>query len=125
MRPRFTPSPVQIHWLIAAFFAALGYAMYLRYLAIEYPLVGLACDGGLDTWLCLSRKVALPLYENNVIGGVALLAAVVHFLRPSLYSYAVALVAGALGLILFNAGMAGFALGILILSLARPATASE
>jgi hypothetical protein len=121
MRRRFMPSPVAIHWLIAIAFTSVGYAMYLRYLAIEYPVVGLACDAGLTTWLCLSRKVALPLYEYNVIGGLAVVAAVIQLLRPSVIAFALALAAAGLGLVLFNAGLAGLAIALLVLSLARPA----
>jgi hypothetical protein len=121
MRRRFMPSPVQIHWLIAIAFTSVGYAMYLRYLAIEYPVVGLACDAGLTTWLCLSRKIALPLYEYYVIGGVAVVAAIVHLARPSVFAFAAALAAAGLGLVLFNAGLAGLAIGLLVLSFARPA----
>jgi hypothetical protein len=121
MRRRFMPSPVAIHWLIAIAFTSVGYAMYLRYLAIEYPVVGLACDAGLTTWLCLSRKVALPLYESYAIGGVAVVTAIVHLVRPSVTALAIAVVAAGLGLVLFNAGLAGLAIGLLILSFARPA----
>jgi hypothetical protein len=39
-------------------FVSLGYAMYMRYLVIEQPSV-VACDAGLNTWLCLSRRVAV------------------------------------------------------------------
>lgn len=121
MRRRFMPSPVAIHWLIAIAFTSVGYAMYLRYLAIENPVVGLACDAGLTTWLCLSRKVALPLYEYYVIGGLAVVAAVIHLVRPSVIAGAVAVAAAGLGLVLFNGDAAGLAIGLLVLSFARPA----
>lgn len=115
------PSPTQIHWLIVLAFGSLGYAGYLRFLAIENPVVGLACDGGLNTWLCLFRKVAFGLYENLVFGWVAVGAALLNFLRPSLPLFAIALLASGLGLVLYNAGLAALAVGILVMSFARPA----
>ena len=121
MTPRFRPSPHQIHWLIAIGFSSIGYAMYLRYLGIENTIIGLACDGGLDTWMCLSRTVARGLYENMVFGWVAVGAAVLNLVRPSVPLFAIALAASGLGLVLFNAALAGLAVAILITSLARPA----
>jgi hypothetical protein len=121
MNPRFMPSAHQIHWLIVIGFSSVGYAMYLRYLGIEYTIVGLACDGGLDTWMCLSRKVALGLYENLVFGWVAVGAAALNLIRPSVPLFAVGLAASGLGLVLFNATLAALAVGLLITSFARPA----
>ena len=37
-------------------FLATGYALYLRYLAIEQPSVALACEAGLRTWLCTAES---------------------------------------------------------------------
>jgi hypothetical protein len=125
MAPCFMPSPRQIHWLIVIGFCSVGYAMYLRYLGIEYTLVGLACDGGLDTWMCLSRRVARGLYEHYVIGGVAVGAAVLNLIRPSVPLFAIGLAAGGLGLVLFNAALAGLAIALLIMSFARPVPEAE
>jgi hypothetical protein len=121
MTPRFMPTPRQIHWLIVIGFGSVGYAMYLRYLGIENTIVGLACDGGLDTWMCLSRTVSRGLYENMVFGWIAVGAAVLTALRPTLPLFAIALAASGLGLVLFNAALAALAVGILITSFARPA----
>lgn len=125
MTRRFMPTPRQIHWLIVIGFCSVGYAMYLRYLGIEYTLVGLACDGGLDTWMCLSRRVARGLYENTVFGWVAVGAAVLNLLRPSVPLFAIGLAAAGLGLVLFNAALAGLAVALLIMSFARPAPEPE
>ncbi len=125
MARRFMPSPRQIHWLIVIGFCSVGYAMYLRYLGIEYTLVGLACDAGLDTWMCLSRRVARGLYENYVFGGVAVGAAVLNLLRPSVPLFAIGLAAAGLGLVLFNAALAGLAVALLIMSFARPVPEAE
>jgi hypothetical protein len=125
MSARFRPSPSQINWLIAVGFLSVGYALYLRYMIIENVQVGLGCDSGLQTWTCLSRKVGLTLDERGVLGWVALGAALLTLIRPGVVLFAVALAATALGLVLHNAGLAGLAAGLLVLSLARPASAPE
>ena len=52
----FLPSARQTNWLLIVGFLALGEALYLRYLAIEYAPVSLACQGGLQTWLCATFR---------------------------------------------------------------------
>ena len=95
--------------------------MYLRYLVIEQPTVALACDAGLDTWLCLAREVATGLFRHSVFGIAALLAAVLNLIRPSVVLFALGLAAGGFGIVLYNAGLSALALALLLLSLARPA----
>jgi hypothetical protein len=119
------PSSRQIHWLIVIGFCSVGYAMYLRYLGIEATLVGLACDAGADTWMCLSRRVARGLYENMVFGWVAVGAAALNLVRPSVPLFAIGLAAAGLGLVLFNGTLAGLAVALLIMSFARPAPEKE
>ena len=46
-------------------FLTVGYAIYLRYLAIENSQVALACDAGLQTWLCKTRLTATWLFRNQ------------------------------------------------------------
>jgi len=125
MPRRFLPTARQTNWLIAIGLLSLGYALYLRYLVIENVPVGLACDAGAQTWLCLSRKVTLVFDERAVFGWIALGAAVLTFIRPNLVLFAVALGAIGFGVVLHNAGLAGFAAGLVVLSLARPATVPE
>jgi hypothetical protein len=117
----FLPSARQTNWLLIVGFLALGEALYVRYLAIEYANVSLACQGGLQSWLCSTFRVAIAFYNNNVFGFVALAAAVLNLVRPSIVLVAVAIAAAAIGLVLHNAGLAGLAAALLILSLARPA----
>jgi hypothetical protein len=117
----FLPTARQTNVLLTLGFLALGYAMYLRYLVIEQPTVALACDAGLPTWLCATRRVVTAMFNAQAFGWFALLAALVNLLRPTLVLFALALMAGAAGLVLYNAGLAALALGLLILSLARPA----
>jgi hypothetical protein len=122
-RPRlFAPSAATLNWVITIGFVSLGYAMYMRYLVIEQPNVGLACDAGLKTWLCLSRKITVALFENYVFGWVSLGAAVLALIRPSVPLFTIGLAATAFGLVLQNAGLSGFAAALLIMCFARPIT---
>jgi hypothetical protein len=125
MRPLFAPTARQINWLIAIGFVSLGYAMYLRYQAIELTSVGLACAAGPQTWLCWTRKIVTGLFENSVFGWVAVVFAALNFIRPHLFLFSIALAAAAFGVVLHNAVPAGLAAGLLIMSLARPAPAVE
>lgn len=125
MGPRFLPPPRQANWLITIALVSLGYALYLRYMIIENVQAGLGCDAGLTTWLCLSRRVGLAFDEHGVFGWVALGAAALTFIRPNIVLFAIALAATPFGLVLHNAGLAGLAAGLIVLSLARPAAAPE
>ena len=71
--------------------------MYLRYMAMENSTVSLACQAGLNTWLCSTFRLTTALYTHEVFGGVALAAALLNLLRPSLILVAVALAAAAFG----------------------------
>jgi hypothetical protein len=121
----FRPTAWQIIWLLIVTFAAVGEAIYVRYFALEYGPVSLACQGGLATWLCASMRTAIVLFNHSVFGWVALGAAVLNLVRPSVVLVTVALAAAGLGLVLHNAGLCGLAVALLILSLARPAPAPE
>jgi hypothetical protein len=121
----FLPSARQTNWLLIVGFLSLGEALYVRYLAIEYAQVSLACQGGLNTWLCATFRLAIVLYNHSVFGWVALAAAALNLLRPSIALVTVALAATAFGLVLHNANLAGLAAALMILSLARPAPAPE
>jgi hypothetical protein len=121
-RRLFAPSAASLNWVISIGFVALGYAMYMRYLVIEQPSVGLACDLGLKTWLCVSRKVASALFDHYVFGWVSLGAAVLALIRPSVPLFTIGLVFTAFGIVLYNASLSGFAAALLIMCFARPVT---
>src|SRR6266568_7914029 len=126
MQPRlFLPTARQTSWLMIVGFLAVGEALYLRYLAIEYAPVSLACQAGLDTWLCATFRLTIVLFNHSAFGWVALGAALLNLLRPSILPLAVALAATAFGLVLHNANLAGVAAALLMLSLARPAPVAE
>ena len=126
MPPRlFLPTARQANWLLVIGFLALGEALYLRYLAIEYPTVSLACQGGLNTWLCATFRLVIMLFNHSAFGWIALIMAVVNLLRPSIVLVSIALAAAAFGLVLHNADLSGLAVALLVVSLARRAPAPE
>jgi hypothetical protein len=124
-RPLFRLTARQLNWLLVIGFLAVGQALYLRYLAIENGTVSLACQAGLDTWLCRTFRLTIVLFNHRVFGVVALAVALLNLARPSLLLVAVALAASAFGVVLHNADLSALAAGVLILSLARPAPAPE
>jgi hypothetical protein len=125
MKRRFVPSAGQTNWLLAVAFLSVGYALYLRYRAIEFAPVSLECQSGLDTWLCGTFRVVIVLFNHAVFGVVALGAAVINLLRPSVSMFAIALAAAGFGVVLHNPGLSALAAALLVLSLARPAPEPE
>lgn len=121
----FLPTARQTNWLLIIGFLSLGYALYLRYLVIETPTVGLACEAGLPTWLCATRRLAIVLFNNSVFGGVAVVVAVLNLIQPSIVLFALALAATGFGIVLYNVALSALAVALLILSLARPVRAEE
>ena|ERR1700730_8930972 len=120
MRRLFLPSARQLNVLIPIGMSALGYALYMRYLVIQQTSVGLACDAGLATWLCATRKVVIALHQHGLFGWLSLGAAVLNLVRPSLALFTIGMVAAAFGVVLYNGGLAGLAAALLIMSFARP-----
>lgn len=120
----FRPSPLQVQWLLVVGFLSVGYALYLRYLAIEYSPVALACDAGLPTMLCKTRVLVTYLFQNSVFGTTALVIALLHLIRPSIVTLTGGLVAAGAGIVLYNIELSGIAIGLLILGFARPAPAT-
>jgi hypothetical protein len=120
MRKLFLPTARQLNVLIPLGLAALGYALYIRYVWVESTQVGLACDGGLPTWGCAMRRVVIQLYQHAAFGWLALGAAALNLVRPSLVLFTIALVAAGFGIVLYNVSLAGVAVALMILSFARP-----
>ena len=121
----FRPTARQINIVLIVGFLSIGEALYLRYLAIEHAPVSLACQAGLNTWLCSTFRLVIGLYNHGVFGWVAMIAALLNVVRPSIVLVVLALSAAAFGLVLHNADLSGLAAALLILSLARPAPAAE
>lgn len=121
----FLPSARQTNWLLVVGFLAVGEALYLRYQAIENASASLACQAGLQTWLCATFRLVIVLYNHGAFGWVALVTALLNLIRPSIVLIAVALAFAGFGMVLHNANLSGLAVAILILSLARPAPVPE
>jgi hypothetical protein len=117
----FLPSARDANWLLIVGFCSIGYALYMRYLAIEQSTVGLACQAGLNTWLCSTRQITIVLFTYSVFGWFALIVAALNLLRPSVALFAVALAAACCGIVLYNVGLSALAAGLLVLSFARRA----
>jgi hypothetical protein len=121
----FLPSARATNYLLIVGFCSLGYALYIRYLAIEQANVGLACTAGLDTWLCLARRIAIALFTHTVFGWAALAVAALNLLRPSLVLFGAALAFACFGIVLYNVALSALAVGLLVLSFARRAPAPD
>ena len=120
----FRLTPYQVQFLLVVGFITVGYALYLRYLAVEFSTVALACDAGLQSMLCKSRTLATYLFKKSVFGIVALIIATLHVMRPSIVLLTGGLIAAGLGIVLYNIALSGIAIGLLILGFARPAPAT-
>ncbi len=117
----FRLTPYQVQWLLVVGFVTVGYALYLRYLAIEFSSAALACDAGLQTMLCKTRILVTSLFRNSVFGIVALVIATLHLLRPSIVLLTGGLISAGFGIVLYNVSLSGLAIGLLMLGFARPA----
>ena len=120
----FRLTPYQVQWLMVVGFITLGYALYVRYLVVEFSTVALACDAGLQTLPCKARALATVLFKNSVFGSVALVIAGLNFIRPSIVLLTGGLIAACLGIVLYNIVLSGLAIGLFILGFARPAPAT-
>ena len=125
MQATFFPTARQTNWLLIVAFLAIGEALYIRYLAIEFASVSLACQSGLQTWLCRTFRTVIVLYNHGVFGYVAVAVAALNLLRPSIVLMSVAIAAAGFGLVLHNTDLSGLAAALLLLSLARPAPAAD
>ena len=120
----FRLTPYQVQFLLVVGFVTVGYALYLRYLAIELSTVALACDAGLQSMLCKTRALVTVLFQNSVFGIVALVIAALNVIRPSIVLLTGGLIAAGFGIVLYNVGLSGLAIGLFILGFARPAPAT-
>ncbi len=114
----------QVQWLLIVGFLTVGYALYLRYLAIEFAPVRLECEAGLPTMLCKTRLLMTYLFKNTIFGILAIIIAILHVIRPSIVTLTGGLIAAGFGIVLYNVGLSGVAIGLLILGFARPAPAT-
>jgi len=110
-RPRFRTFLARL----VTFGGALALTVYATREMIEVVSVG---------GVTMLQGVMVVLFAIT-FGWIALAAALLNLVRPSIVLMSIALAAGGFGLVLHNAGLAGLAVALLILSLARPAPAVE
>jgi hypothetical protein len=123
MNRLYRPTLRQAIGLAAIAAIALIYGFVMRYAVVQNSTIGIACETA-TTWLCLSRRVSIGLFQLQVFGTVAAAVALLHLLRPTFIFIALALLAGGAGIVLYNTPLSALAVGLLILSLARPAPAA-
>ena len=128
----FRLSARQVQWILIVGFLTVGYALYLRYLAIEFSPTALACEAGLQTWLCKTRLAVTWLFKPlpaldlvlpraGVLGTTAMVIAVLHVIRPSIVLLTGGIITAGAGIVLYNISLSGIAIALLILGFARPA----
>mgnify|MGYP003334587914 FL=1 len=124
-RPLYRPSRYQWIWLAAAGGGALAYALYMRYSVLQVSSVSIACESGDPSWTCMARKALIAVFTPMAFGGAALVAAVLNMIHPSIVLSTLVMVAGGLGIVLYNTALSALAFALFILSLARPAPEAE
>lgn len=121
----FRPTGRQAAILLLIAIAAVAAALYIRYRVIQSAEIGVFCDGALPTLFCKARHVVVIFFLYSVFGWVALGAAVLNLIRPSVPLLALGLAAAGLGIVLYNVLLSAFAVAVMILALARPARAAS
>jgi hypothetical protein len=119
-RPLYRPTLRQTACLAVLALAGLGYGFFMRYQVIEQSSIGIACETS-GNWLCANRRTVITLFTPQAFGILALCAAALNVLRPSVVLWSVALLAGCAGIVLYNTELSALAMALLIVSLARPA----
>lgn len=115
------PTPRQAAMLATVGFVALAAGFYLRHEVVDQAAIGVACGEGSADWLCSIRRATITLHAPSAFGYAALAVALLNLLRPSVVLWSLALLAGGLGIVLYNAALSALAIAVLVLSLARPA----
>lgn len=93
----------------------LGLALALRYLVIESHWIGQTCEADAAPLWCWPRYAVVQAFRFQVFGLVSLAAALWSHMLGGRRAAAVAIAAGAAGLVLYNAELSalGFLLGLI------------
>lgn len=116
----FRPDARETNGLLIVGFLSIGYALYIRYLAIEPATVANTCME-VKSWLCTTRAAMIQLFMWSVFGWVAMALAVANLVRPNVWLFAAALLFASFGIVLYNVTASSVAVALLILSFARRA----
>lgn len=99
--------------------AAVGFALFLRYRIIQNTPIGLACEGGEQSFTCTMRLAAIHLFVRSIFGWTAIVAALIQLWRPNVIVFGIGLISAAFGLVLYNTRLSALAVALLVLSFAR------
>lgn len=119
----FLPSPRQTNLAVFLAFAALFAAFYIRNFVIASREIEMMCTAGFPEAVCFLRRAAIDFQKTQLFGGLAVLAAGYHLSKPDFRFFLLSLTAAVFGLVLFNNTLSAIAVGLLIVSFARPVPA--
>jgi hypothetical protein len=117
----FLPSKRASLLLAVLGLAALGTALFLRYGIIQNSVIGVACEAGEVSLTCKIRLAVILMFIHDAFGWMAVIAAGVQLWRPNSVAFGTSLIFALLGLVLYNTRASALAVGLLVVSLARPA----
>jgi hypothetical protein len=117
----FLPSQRASLLLAVLGLAALGTALFLRYGIIQNSVIGVACEAGEVSLTCKIRLAVILMFIQDAFGWMAVIAAGVQLWRPNSVAFGTSLIFALLGLVLYNTRASALAVGLLVVSLARPA----
>ncbi|MFZ5557172.1 MAG: hypothetical protein ACOZDY_10705 [Pseudomonadota bacterium] len=115
--------PRSVPWMIIAATGLL--AALLRYQLVQPAAIAHVCDAGAGPWWCAVRSLVIATFSTYGLGWAALIAAALALWRRSAGAALAAAAFGVAGLVLYcyEAGAAGFLVGLLVL--ARAAAGHE
>jgi uncharacterized membrane protein len=105
--------------------AAVGLALYLRYRIIQNTPIGLACEAGEQSLVCMVRLAAIHLFVRSIFGWTAVAAALIQLWRPNVVVFGIGLISAGFGLVLYNTRLSALAVALLVLSFARALPARQ
>ena len=117
----FLPSKRASLLLAVLGLAALGTALFLRYGIIQNSVIGVACEAGEVSLTCKIRLAVILMFIQDAFGWMAVIAAGVQLWRPNSVAFGTSLIFALLWLVLYNTRASALAVGLLVVSLARPA----
>lgn len=121
----FLPTPRQTNLAILFAFGALFAAFYIRNFLTSSREIELLCANATGEALCFFRRAALDFQQTQLFGGIALIAAAYHLWRPDFRFFLLSLTAAVFGLVLYNNTLSALAVGLLVISFARPVPVSK